>query len=350
MVITKQKETAVFSKNDTAILKGVAILAMILHHVAPNNTSVPVYLWGADTFSIEFLLASCGKVCVSLLTLLSGLGLAESYKRAEIKNFFSNVKFVISHLIQLYTMFWSATVIVSLMYFIKGTNPYGGGLTGIKNIICAATGFGYSLKTPTVCGGWYIGAIIIFYILFPLINYLTKKLKWGMIIITYLPWVYYIYKNDINMHTDWWLFYLCSFVMGIYFSNSGFLAKQKGISNIFLSAGSVLFLAGAIVLRAFVTLPADPVLAFALVEFEIFVLARIPLLRGFLNVLGENSSNMWLIHYAVLLDLQAFSFRTTFWRYACVVFVTLGISLVLELIKNGIGLTKLVKICRGYLK
>ncbi len=348
MTFTKRNDSASFSKDDTQILKGVAILAMILHHVAPNNTSVPVYLW--DSFSLEFLLASCGKVCVSVLTVLSGFGLAESFKRLKEKSFLSTVKFTVSHLIQLYSLFWSATVLVSLMYFIKGTNPYGSGLLGIKNIICAATGFGYVLKTPTVCGGWYIAAIIVFYLLFPLVNFLTKKIKWGMLIITYLPWVYYIYKKDINMHTDWWLFYLCSFVFGIYLSQSEFLAKQRKISNIFLSVGSCVFLVGAIILRAYVTLPADIVLAFALVEFEIFVLNKIPVFRDFLKVLGKNSSNMWLIHYAVLQDFLSLSFRTTFWRYSYIVFITLGISVVLEMIKNGTGFTKLVKYLRSYFK
>lgn len=350
MMLTKRIENAVFSKDDTAILKGIAILAMVLHHVAPNNTSVPVYLWGQGSFSLEFLLASCGKVCVSVLTILSGFGLAESYKRLTEKNLIANIKFIISHLIQLYSMFWSATALVSLMYYIKGVNPYGSGLLGVKNMICAATGFGSVFKTPTVCGGWYIAAIIVFYVMFPIADFLTKKLKWGMIVISYVPWVYYIYKNDINMHTDWWLFYLCSFVMGIYFSNSEFLAKQKGISNIFLSIGAVVFLVGAVVLRAYVTLPADPVLAFALIEFEIFVLGKIPVIQNLFKVLGKNSSNMWLIHYAVLQDFTVLSFRTTFWRYSYIVFMTLGISVVLEMIKNGIGFTKLIKICRNCFK
>ena len=348
MTLTKHTENASFTKDDTAILKGIAILAMVLHHVAPNNTALPVYLW--DSFSLEFLLASCGKVCVSILTVLSGFGLAESYKKRTEKGFISNVKFVLSHLIQLYSLFWCATVLVSVMYYVKGTNPYGNGLSGIKNIFCALTGFGYVLKTPTVCGGWYIAAIIVFYVLFPLVYFLTVKIKWGLPIITYLPWIYYIYKNDVNVHTDWWLYYLCAFSLGICFSATDFLARQKAVSNIFLSIGSAVFLAGAIVLRAFFCLPADIILAIAFVEFEIFVLARIPILRDFLKTFGNNSSNMWLLHYAVLQDFAVLSFRMTFYRFLYVAVFSLGLSMALEAAKSGLGIKKFTAYLRGFLR
>lgn len=45
------------------------------------------------------LVASCGKLCVSLLTILSGFGLTESYKKRECEDFRQNIKFVLSHLV-----------------------------------------------------------------------------------------------------------------------------------------------------------------------------------------------------------------------------------------------------------
>ena len=31
-----------FSKMDTAVVKGIAIIAMIIHHIIPNNSGLPV--------------------------------------------------------------------------------------------------------------------------------------------------------------------------------------------------------------------------------------------------------------------------------------------------------------------
>ena len=45
-----------------------------------------------------------GKVCVALLTILSGYGLMESYKKVKNYTSKSNLKFVISHLVQLLSL------------------------------------------------------------------------------------------------------------------------------------------------------------------------------------------------------------------------------------------------------
>ena len=43
----------------------------------------PIYM--LDNKDVIGLVASCGKLCVSLLTILSGFGLTESYKKANVK-------------------------------------------------------------------------------------------------------------------------------------------------------------------------------------------------------------------------------------------------------------------------
>ena len=86
-----------FSRNDTYVVKGIAIVAMGLHHVYPNSTGTPIYM--LDNKDAIGLVASCGKLCVSLLTILSGFGLTESYKKRECEDFRQNIKFVLSHLV-----------------------------------------------------------------------------------------------------------------------------------------------------------------------------------------------------------------------------------------------------------
>ncbi len=48
-----------FSRNDTYVVKGIAIVAMVLHHVYPNSTGTPIYM--LDNKDAIGLVASCGK-------------------------------------------------------------------------------------------------------------------------------------------------------------------------------------------------------------------------------------------------------------------------------------------------
>ena len=104
---------------------------------------------------------------------------------------------------------------------------YGVGLQGIKNYIIDLLGFGVIFHSPIFIGGWYLTAIVIYYFLFPILYYATKKFRVLFLIITYTPWIYYIVMNDIDMHTDWWLFYVFSFALGIYLSQMEILNNRK---------------------------------------------------------------------------------------------------------------------------
>ena len=68
-----------FTKEDTNALKGFAIVCMVFHHVYPNITYIPVNR--IENVTVLSVIAAMGKICVALLTLLSGYGLAESYSK-----------------------------------------------------------------------------------------------------------------------------------------------------------------------------------------------------------------------------------------------------------------------------
>lgn len=58
------------SKTDTSVLKGIAILAMLVHHLYMRT----------DNSWLLGQMQEVGKVCVSLFILLSGYGLCVGYK------------------------------------------------------------------------------------------------------------------------------------------------------------------------------------------------------------------------------------------------------------------------------
>ena len=162
-----------FTKEDTNIVKGIAILAMIFHHCYPNSTSIPISMLENSTFLQQ--LASSGKVCVALLTILSGYGLSESYKNRENKGIVSAVRFSLSHYFQLLSMYWIAFLTVIILMYMRGTDInmlYGDGILGVRNFMIDFFGLGMLFHTNILIGEWYLTAVIAFYFLFPLLLFL----------------------------------------------------------------------------------------------------------------------------------------------------------------------------------
>ncbi len=63
------------TKTDTAVVKGIAIIAMLMHHVFEPCLG---HSWMVNQ------LQGLGKVCVALFVLLSGYGLRVGYQRISI--------------------------------------------------------------------------------------------------------------------------------------------------------------------------------------------------------------------------------------------------------------------------
>lgn len=335
-----------FTKDDTNIVKGIAILAMVFHHVYPNSTGTPYPLLENPT--ITSILASCGKICVALLTILSGYGLMESYKKT---NKHQNIKFIFSHYLQLLSMYWIVLFCILFLSFLKGTNLsdiYGTNLIGIRNMIIDMFGLGMIFHTPVFIGGWYLTAIIAFYFLFPILAYLVQHTKIVILIISYTPWIYYIIKKDLNMHTDWFLFYLFSFVIGIFLSSFNILNKFKeNASQKKYIFGSILFFVLSLILRIYITLPIDPFLSLSVIFLEIVLLAKTPVISNFLKTCGIHSANIWLIHPWLL--GQTIPFRNYIARFIIIFCISISLSYTLENIKQATKYNVLIKGIRSHI-
>ncbi len=250
-------------------------------------------------------------------------------------------------------MYWCILIWSYIVILIQGGSlsaSYGAGLQGIKNFIIDLLGVGVVFHSPVFIGGWYLTAIVMYYLLFPILYYAIKKFKVLMLIFTYVPWIYYIVINDIDMHTDWWLFYVFSFAFGIYLSQMEILNKQKqkrfSKTGIFFSV--ILFII-AFILRAYITLPMDPLLAFSMIELEIFIFSKIPIFSSFLLRCGIQSANIWLLHGVVLGLISGLCFTSYCMRFVFLVFICMGISIVIEEIKNALKYNELVSKIRKYL-
>ena len=87
------------SRQDTIVMKGIAILAMLFHHMygAPPPDVVPY------SGILEWI-GVLGKVCVAMFLFCSGYGLASQYEPS--KSVLSDVRFVLRRLTKFYLNYW----------------------------------------------------------------------------------------------------------------------------------------------------------------------------------------------------------------------------------------------------
>lgn len=343
-----------FEKNDTNLVKGIAIFAMVFHHLYPNNPGLTLEMLGKVNFTI--LLAQAGKVCVPLLTLLSGFGMAESFKsylEEKDETILGCIKFCFSHYVQLLYVYWGCLIFELIFFWTRKESflgLYGSGVMGGEKLIIDAFGLAYIFGTDSVLGGWYLTTIVIFYFLFPIIFDLTKKLGVVMLVISYIPWIYYIIMRDINIHTDWWVFYIFSFVLGIYLSQREILAKFKPEKFcVVRMAVSIILLGIACVLRVFITLPVDTLVAFCLILLAINVLTFIPMLRDLIIWFGTKSARIWLLHgmFIYIINTQ---FTSVYEKFIYMIFLNVGIAEIIDKICSIFKADIAIKKIRGYLK
>lgn len=326
-----------FTKKDTNIVKGIAILAMVLHHTYPSNPGLPFYMW--NDRSLMLILSSCGKVCVTLLTILSGYGLAESYRNKwKMVEYHRNIRFILSHCIQLISLYWVILAWAYLLAFMQGHtiyDIYGKGFKGLQELLLDILGLGGIGNGTIFIGSWYITAIIIYYILFPGLKFLVKKCKYLVLILTYMPWIYYIIQRNPNMHTDWWLFYIFPFVVGIYLSQNRILSKiYEALGNVKGIVISLLGFACMLYLRLQVTLPMDTFLAFSVILLEMFIFTKVKVVADFLNRCGTQSANIWLLHGTIGGLIGNLNFTSNFMKFVLLMFLSMAVSIMIEEIKN----------------
>lgn len=339
-----------FTINDTLVLKGIAIFVMLYHHSYPNNPGFSLNMIQNLEGNIDFnmILAGACKICVPLFTILSGYGIAESYKENQHRDIKKTLLFILSKLFRLYSAYWICMLFIFFSFFSKSvdlSSYYGNGFLFIINIIFDFFGVAYLTKTPSIITtGWYMSAIIVYYVFFPILYILCKKLKYFCLLIFYIPWIVYLYANNIEMHTDWWLFYLFSFVLGITLSQQNFLNRimqyENYIAKIIISIS--LFVV-VFIIRVYITLPIDPFLSLSIIIIYICLFSNSKIFCNIFRFFGQNSTNMWLIHgYYVVYYYNYFNYRNIQLKFISLFFLSLSTSYLINTIKEASNYNKFV--------
>lgn len=167
-----------FSKRQTQIMKGLAVLMLLVNH---GLEEFPIDKLGAWSFAAGNLI-SLSKLCVSIFALLSGYGMFRSYEEKKKKNKEESMwRFVFGHILKLYAVFWLASIVSIMVVDVLWGNMgeiYEGHTA--YYLMLDVMGISYITKSlKFVNSWWYVSVTLVYYALFPLIYYGIKKVRKG---------------------------------------------------------------------------------------------------------------------------------------------------------------------------
>jgi peptidoglycan/LPS O-acetylase OafA/YrhL len=323
------------SKDDTLLIKGIAICLMLWHHLFYQQPEFGEFVFRMGVF---------GKVCVALFLFVSGYGLAIQYSIIQYNTITDTFKFQMKRLVKFYANYWVVFLIfVPIGVLIFGRNlsiPYKDA-NWIKSLGMDFLGIqGLSSYNIT---WWFNQLIIYFYFLFPILYFLVKKWVIPMLLFGIMSMRLPII---IDGATGW----LLHFMLGIA------VAQNVNKISVFLNRlnywlvllATILLFVGLVYLRTSrlsLGMRIDAFLAVIIALMIILFLRKMTVINYIVKFLGKHSINIYLIHtfiYAYFFEEFIYSFKYPILIFVVLLISTLGISMLFEWLKKAIRLPRLL--------
>ena len=314
-----KKNDTFFSRTDTKIIKGLAIILMLMHHlwafperIAGGELKPFITIGGKNTliFFGEF-----GKICVSIFFFVGGYGI---YKLSEKKDFniLENIK-------KMFIKYWKIFLIFIPIGFIFFNNQiayceneliysmYSN--ISIRNLLKNFFGISSSLNREW----WFFHSYLIAIITFPFIKKLFDNkstifnlfiiIVYTLLVTNVLPAIGKIEiigsLNNNIIYKEFFLQkspYISCFWMGILFSKDNLLLELKNKINEIVKLNPLFDIIGILIIVYFRQIVFGETydmiyLPFLIILFLDFV-SKFKLLKKIFELFGNHSTNMWLTH------------------------------------------------------
>lgn len=331
------------SVNDTNVLKGVALLLLLAHHLFyVQDGYYDDILIARGHYLVQEIGIAC-KVCVAVFVFLSGYGLAAKTDRTggirSLKEFYLQRY---TKLLMNYWFVWLVFVPIGVFVFGRDFNDAYGNHAAVKFIldflgVSACLGMhGYN---PT---WWFYSCIILLYAIFPFVYRMRRNVLFVIlcgIIVSFLP---------VNLIIAPIKFYILSFILGIYMCNiliiNDILPPPKRECIVRLWFFLMLLLAME---RSFNNYPLFMDVAIVCTLFSIYLFLKIPIwLENVLSFIGRHSMNIFLFHtfiYFYWFKDFIYLSRNPIIIFLTLLFVCIPISMFLEWLKKIIGFNRLIQ-------
>lgn len=345
-----------FTKEDTLLVKGTAVLCLLFYHLFEHYERVSEMRVDYRPFSMDtfLLLSGFGNICVAVFAFLSAYGIVKGIMAAENKTGMQAqiqvlYKRAAGRYLKLTAHFAAMFISVNVLWFYKFDyrKLYGGGWQGILYGLLDALGLAGTYKTPTINETWwYMELAILIIFLVPLLYYAVKKMGNYIILLGILLPVTLTLNPDVKR-------YYFVVLFGVAAACGGWFEKLfalkipgavQGICGVLLLAICVVARQNYVVYHEFGYLVDAPV-ALVFSWFGAGILSRIRGIREALCFLGRHSMNIYFVHtffYMAIYQEFIYSFRYAALIFAALLVCSLAYSIVLEGIKKLIGFNRLL--------
>lgn len=354
-----------FDKNDSLVLKGIAILMMLFHHCFRDVSLYQSYTVSFFPFPEHIIvhLAYVSKICVSLFAFISGYGLLLSCRKKSV----SATRWTAVRYIRTFSGYWFVWVISAIVCQLINHRTQlvlfkEGIWRGLLYSVIDFSGTASLFATPTINGTWwYMSAAAVFILLVPLVNRCRKNLWLVLFAAVALLRVLTGKNGDGVFPGNNSIFaFLTPFLLGCIFAEytlfDRWLAVGTGVW--WKKALKAVGLLGLLVVcyLMYLKIPVAKfwelhygIVPLVLIVFCAEFILPIPGLRTVLRFFGKHAMNIYLVHTfirAYYLNDFTYSLRHFIPIVAVLFAISLGISLLLELLKKAIRYPKLIdKLC-----
>lgn len=338
-----------FTKNDTWLMKGFAIIFLYCYHCFSDVSRLSGVNVDFFPFQKEMGIYICESLnmCVGMFAFLSIYGMTLVIKKSnhEMKmTTKEKVNFVLGRYIGLIGGFFIPFVFCQIVSVFFDYNPYGQGVVNqIGNRIIDMFGFSMFFKTTMLTTTWwYVSLAVLFIIVFPLILDLYKK--YSIVIIPMIGLILLLFIKDID-NMNRWLFVL---PLGICFADLEIFEKvymwmrkskkTKWVKRLILY---VLFLV-LVYIRPHtwglqhLTLLINSIIPVFMICILYDIFHDKEHMKQVFVFLGKHSGDMFYVHTfirGIWLNKLTYSFKSAILILLFLLIVTLAISIVLDFIR-----------------
>ncbi|MBE6158982.1 MAG: acyltransferase [Firmicutes bacterium] len=363
----KSKEISnniVFSKEDTKVIKGVAIVLMLMHHlwiipdrIAGGELNYLLSVFGESSLSF---FGWFGNICVSLFFFLGGYGIYVQSTKKDF-NLIKNIK-------KLFISYWKVFLIFIPIAFIFFSNQVPYTVSDYSyarynvftwtEVLQNFFTISYSLNGEW----WFLSSYLVAIISFPIIKMIIDKFNYKsniLIVIFVLLFGTYIFPalGNIstlgNLNTSFIYYnFLCKsfpwmacFWLGAVFAKDnliiGFYNKIKNAIHLNLFVDVLAILSIIFLRQKVIGAELDILYTPVLVVLFMDLLNRLKIVRNIFAEFGNRSTNMYLIHSFYCYYFALFAKITTYfkWGISCLlvlIIMTYVSAVLLDYFWNGI--------------
>lgn len=351
--MAKDNMTDIFSKNHTLTTKGILVILLLAHHVFYPDI---ITAYGINTILDDVFLVNrivlYFKICIAGFAFLTAFGTARILKAQEDKSFRNLFRLTATRLLKLESAVF-IIYILAIFYkqFIIGQSlkdlytPDGRNipLMALRMFIDMIGMAAYALTPTFNVTWWYLSFAILLICAMPFIYLAYEEFRYLLLPIgCLLP--YTIPDSNSSFFS-----LLPIVILGTAFSYESWFERikanrKKGRPTIRLIAGCALLYIGFLV-HGYVNITFCYIFAFVIPFLVYEYISYIPVIRSILKYLGKHATNIFLIHtfiYYYFYSDFIYSFHSTWYILPVLTIASLGVSIVIELVKKYSGYNRLV--------